>query len=223
MIAVIRKRTKNNEDGYIITELNTALDWCWQQLYLINPDIRLTFGTTGSLSADAQALDLATAINTTIYGIKTFWIKGAADTDYIPVVFRDENDPEFLALYQLTPVQVVHPVLCAIYNFNQLRFANQLPSGTNWKADWFGTPPDLSLNTQCVTTYPAPLHNALVDYATALVYDSLDETRADKWFGLAQQRLNTANRNVKRRQFLTKTTTEAYPGRGSRSSVRPRP
>ena len=225
MLTLVRKRTKvRNDDGWIIDELNSALRWSWRQLYLTNPDIKLTFGTTGTLSSDSQALDLTTAVNADIYGIKTFWIKGTSDTEYVPVVFKDENDPDFIALNQLTPVQVIHPVLCAIYNFNQLRFGNQLPSGTAWKADWIGTPPPLSLDTECVTTYPEPLHDALTDRAIAVIFDSLDDIRAAEWFALAQQDVTQGGRVVKRRQFQTKATTAPYPGRTGRGrGFSPRP
>lgn len=223
MLSLLRKRTKvKNDDPWLIDELADALDWAWQHLYLSNPDIKLTFGTTGTLSGDAQSLDLTTAINTTIYGIKTFWIKGASDSDYIPVVFKDPNDPEFLALNQITPAQVIQPVLCAIYNFNQLRFANLLPSGTAWKADWEGTPPALSLATQCVTTFPAALHYAMTARAIAVIYDSIDDTRSGTWFAIAQDRLRTGNQNVRRRQFLTKSKTKPFPG-GTGGVVWPRP
>src|SRR5581483_3153453 len=140
------------------------------------PDIELTFGTTGTLSADSQSLDLSTNVSTTIWGIKTFWFKGVSDTDYIPAVFKDENDPNFIALNQLSPAQVLHPVLVALTNFNVLRFANQLPSGTYWKADWIGEPPALSLSTNAAnTSFPRPVHYAVTARAIATIYDSIDD------------------------------------------------
>lgn len=214
MIYLVRKRTKTtNDDGWIVAELSDALTWAWEHLYLTNPNIKLTFGTTGSLSADAQVLDLTTAVNATIYGIERFWVKGAADTDYIPVVFCDPTDARFIAMDQISPAQVIHPVLVTIYNFNQIRFGNQLPSATNWKADWIGTPPELSLNTECVTDFPVPMHSAIVARAIATIFNSLDDTRASLWFGIAQDRLSVGNKVVRRRQFLTKSRTKPFPAR----------
>lgn len=216
MLILMRGRTQvTTNDAWLVGELNEALRWAWRRLYLTNPTIQLTFGTTGSLSADAQELNLATAVDSEIYGIERFWIKGDADTDYVPAVFTDPNDPAFIALDQVDPAQVIQPVLCAIYNFNRIRFANELPSGTDWKADWIGTPPKLSLNTNCVTDFPEPLHSAIVNRAIAVIYNSNDDTRDGQWFGIAQDDLSVGMKNVKRRQFPTKSKTKPFPSRGA--------
>ena len=215
MLVLLRGRTKvTNNDAWLVGELNEALKWCWRRLYVTNPTIELTFGTTGTLAADAQALNLATAVDADIYSIERFWVKGAADTDYIPAVFTDPNDPAFIALDQVDPAQVIQPVLCSIYNFNQIRFGNELPSGTAWKADWIGTPPKLSLNTNCVTDFPEPLHSAITARAMGVIYNTKDDTRDGQWFGIAQDELSVGMKNVKRRQFATKGKTKPFPSRG---------
>ena len=50
MITLVKKRTKlTNDDAYIVSELNDSQNWCWQRIYRTNPDVQLTFGTTGTL------------------------------------------------------------------------------------------------------------------------------------------------------------------------------
>lgn len=216
MLVLLRGRTKvTNNDAWLVGELSEALKWAWRRLYLTNPAIQLTFATTGTLSADAQELNLATAVNSTIYGIQRFWVKGAADTDYILAVETDPNDPNFIALDQVDPAQVIQPVLYTIYNFNQVRFGNELPSGTEWKADWIGTPPDLSLNTNCVTDFPEPLHSAITARAMGVIYNTNDDTRDGQWFGIAQDELSVGMKNVRRRQWQDKARTKPYPARSS--------
>ncbi len=225
MLVLVRKRTKvTNDDDWLVRELNDAQDWAWQRIYVTNPDIQLTFGTTGTLAADATSLDLSTAVSSTIWGLKTFWFKGAADTTYVPAVLKDENDPAFLALDVLTPAQIIQPVIVALTNFNVLRFANNIISGTQWQADWIGEPPALSLNTNAAnTSFPRVSHMAVVARAIAVIYDSIDDTRAQEWFNLSTARLSSAIHALKRRQFLTKSSTKPYPSRSGGLGFRPHP
>ncbi len=215
ILQLIRDRTRvTQDDPMLIREINAALDWVWQRCYLTNPDLELTFGTSGTFAADTQDWDMAADVGSgTLYGVETLWIRGAADSDldYVPVVWCDPNDANFLALAQIEPVQLIQPVLAAVYNFDQVRFANVLPLGTLWKIDWIAKPRDFSLNTNCVTSVPDPLHEAIVERACYKVWRTYDDSRSADANMDSLGLVSAGLKVIKRRQFSTKQSTKPYP------------
>lgn len=217
----LHSRTKiYNRDPDLIDELNSALDEVWQRLYVVCPDLKITFESTGTLAADTQQFNLAAQIallgGDVYYASKTFWIKGSTDTDYIPVVFMDVNDPRFLARDQMD-TQVIQPCYASAVNFGEIRFAPTLPSGAAWRADWVGKPPNFSLQTQCTTSIPEPLHQAVLDYATASAFQNLDDSRGadtdrSSWARKAENKIILAIHTIRRRQNQSPTETSPYPG-----------
>jgi hypothetical protein len=221
MLEYLHDRTKvRNNDPMLVRELNAGLDESWKRLSAVFTDLQLTFETTGTFSADTQQFDLGAEIallGGTFYQSKTFWIKATSGDKYIPVVFMDANDPRFIAQDQLD-AQVVQPVYASLVNFNEIRFAPTLPSGTYWRADWIGNPPKLSLATNTQTSLPDPLHFAVVEYAQAKVMKTLDDTR-DSMRDF-ESTLMSGIHAIKRRQNQTKQGTAPYPG-GARTGAWP--
>lgn len=220
-IRILHNRTKIfNNDPALIDELNAALDETWKRLYVACPDLKITFETTGTFAADTQQFDLGAEIRAlggdVFYASKTFWIKGQDDQQYIPVVFMDVNDPRFIAQEQVSPAQVIQPVYASLVNYSEVRFAPMLPSGTSWRADWIGKPPNFSLATQCVTSIPEPMHQAILDYATASCFQNIDDSRGqdtdrNAWSRKAENKIISAIHAIKRRQNQTKIGTAPYP------------
>ena len=218
-LQTLQDRTKvNNDDPRLIRALNSSLDRVWQRLYVVCQDVKITFESSGTFGSETQTFDLGEEIadlgGDVYYASKTFWIKATSLDKYVPVVFMDVNDPRFLERDQMD-AQVIQPVFASAVNMNEIRFAPALPSGTYWRADWIGKPPNFSLQTQCVTSIPEPLHNAILDDATAQVFDILDDTRAATWKREAENKTITAIHVIKRRQNQTNNGTGAYPRRSS--------
>ncbi len=218
MLEMIQDRTKvRNNDRMILNELNAAADEFWKRLYVVCPDVELTFDTEGTFAADTQQFDIGaaiTALGGTFYGSKTFYIKGAGDDRFMEVVFMDTNDPRFQTLSQETAT-VVQPVCASLVNFSVIEFAPAMPSGTQWRSDWIGKPPNMSLATQSQTSIPDPADMAIVDEATATVFDILSDDMAASFHLRADYKRRSAIDVIKRRQFQTPLKTQAYPPRGS--------
>lgn len=217
MLDYLRDRTKVcNNDPMLVRELNAGLDEAWKRLSVVFPDLELTFETTGTFSADTQDFDLGAQITLaggTFNASKTFWVKATSGDDYVPVVFMDTNDPRFIERDQMT-AQVIQPAYASLVNFNRVRFAPTLPSGTLWRSDWIGKPPKLSLASNTQTSLPDPLHFSVVAYATSVVFDTLDDTRALKWMRDFEATLLSGIHSIKRRQNQTKSGTGRFPGGG---------
>ena len=215
MLQLVKDRTHyTNNDAAVIRELNSALRWAWQRVTLTNPDLELTFGTAGTFSANTQSWDLAAAITGgELYQIKALWIREDGGEDYTPVVFKDANDPAFIARAIENDTEVIFPVYADVKNFDQIQFANTLPTNTQWKVDWIGKPAELSLGTSVITTVPEVLHDAMIERAVGLIWRTMDDNRFISAFQNAQGLLSTGIQSVKRRQFLTQTRTKPFPAR----------
>lgn len=220
MILMCRNRTKVlNNDPMIIDELNASADEFWKRLYAVCPDVQLTFDTEGTFAADTQQFDLGaaiTAVGGTFYGSKTFYIKGASDNRFIPVEFMDTNDPRFQGQFQ-EQAQVIQPVYASVVNFSKIEFAPAMPSGTMWRADWIGKPPNLSLATNTQTSIPDPADQAIVDDACASLFETLDDDRAMSFRVRSDYKRTSAINVIKSRQAQTPFRTRGYPPMGGQS------
>lgn len=215
LTTVISRTHYTNKEPVIIQELNSALSEVWQRLYRVFPNVKLTFETTGTFASETQQFDLATEIGNqdgTFYGHKTFYIKGTSDENYIAVIFMDTNDSRFQSREQ-EDAQVIQPTFASAVNFGEVRFAPAVPANTQWRSDWIGKPPNLSLSTQCVTSIPEPLHQAMTDLATANVFNIMDDTREVTWSRKAEAKISSAIQTIKRREFQTRQGTTGYPPR----------
>lgn len=217
MIEMVGDRTKSTKTNMIVNELNAACDEMWKRLYVVYPDCQITFDSEGTFSVDTQEFDLGAEIVSlggVFYGSKTFYIKASGEDRFIPVQFMDTNDPRFQSQEQ-EQAQVMQPVFASLINFDKIRFAPAMPAGTLWRSDWIGKPPNLSLATNTQTSIPEPFHQAIVDYATATVFDTLDDDREMTNQRKASWKITSAINVAKRRQFQTPFKTQSYPPRVS--------
>lgn len=219
MLDTLTDRTKQHNVPLLTRELNSALSYVWNRLYQVVPDLQITFETTGTFGVDTQQFDLAAEIAATggeFFGHKTFYIMDANQNKYVPVVFCDTNDYQFQALQQ-EAAQLRTPVLASAVNFGEIRFAPPVPSGTGWRSDWIGKPPNLSLAANTQTSIPEPLHGAMVDLATAQVFNINDDTREVPWQRKAEDKIIVGIHAVKLRQQQTPQTTRKFPASGGAS------
>lgn len=212
----VRDRTKvTNDDAQLIRELRLACGWVWKRAYLTNAQLEMTFGSSGTFSSDTRTWDVAAEVGATgtLYGIESLWIRANDATDYIQAQFMDLQDPRFLALDQITPVQLLQPVYASAINFDQIRFANTLPADTDWKLDWIAKPANFSLNTNCVTSVPDALDEALIERTCSKVWRTIDDTRAANADADARDLCATGLKVIKRRQWTSKQKTRPFPSR----------
>jgi len=211
MIRQLRDRTRIfDNDARLIDELNSAFDWADQQLCLTNPNIELHFESTGTLAVTTEMLDLTSVLTgDEFYGMKTFWLQGANDTNPIPVNFMDVNDSRFIARTNMDP-QVMQPHCAALVNFSQIRFAPPLPAGTFWRADWTGRMNSVSLTTNCTPGW-GPLHNAILSRAESVLFRGVDDLRSGEAGADAKVLLPIAMKVMRRRQEQSKKTHKPYP------------
>lgn len=217
MMTVLRDRTHvRGRDNLLLAELNSAKNWVANELYLLSEDLVVTFETEVTPGA-VQDYDLGAAVTAAVpgaevWGLKALWVKYAGETKFTEVCFKDANDPEFRGRDQMDP-QPIHPLFADVVNFNKLRFAPSLPASTTLRVDWIGNPPDLTLESGPVTSIPVPAHPAMVDLATAKVFNDLDDTRSTGLEVQAERALKMALHVIKRRQSLTRTRTKPFSRR----------
>lgn len=215
LIRIIKQRTGFRKNQDIIDAINTSLEWIWPRIYSVYPNIELTYGATGALAAETTTFDLATAVHSTIYGLKSLAFRESSSADFQPVLFKDTNSPEFEARRSLT-AQVIQPVYADTTNFNKIIVAPALPSGTQWRADWIGKPLPLSLETNPTLTFPDPMAKPMLDHSIGIVFEMMDDERSLKYLGPighAERSAKTAIHALKRRQFPGRLKTRAFPPR----------
>ena len=201
MVRILRSRTGvRNNDALLIDELNSSKDAIFQRVYLLGEDIEVTFETELS-PGSVQTYDLGTNISAgEIWGVKRVWVKYSGESEFTEAEYHDASSAEFRYRDQLS-AQTMHPLYYDVINFDQLRVAPTLPASTTLRIDWIGSPPEFSLETETVTTMPAPLHHAIMDQATAQILDNRDDTRSAIWERRAMQRTQAALLLVARRDF----------------------
>lgn len=217
MLALVKGRTKYlSNDTYLIQELNDGLAQAWKRIYPACSDLQIMFETTGTLAVETQEFDLAAVITLAggeFFAHKTFYVYDAGSLKYIPVVFMDANDPRFLDREQMT-AQVLQPCYAAAVNFGEVRFAPALPSGSQWRSDWVGNPPKMSLAAQVYTTLPEPFAQPIVSWACANVFSTMDDTREDGIRDRFEDQCLAAVHQLKRRQNQTPQRTAPFPRSG---------
>lgn len=214
MLDEVRDYTKvTNNDAKLVRVLNRAKDWAFDNVYLMNADIPVTFGTVLSPAVNTQDYDIQGAVaaivsEAVVYGIKNMWVKYSGDTDYTPIIFRDATDPVFMGRDQLT-AQVTIPLYADITNFTSVRFSTALPASTSIRVDWIGHPLDFGLDTN-VTLIAPPVHRAIVAYAISLLFNEMDDDRDVKWEARAKERLITSLHIINQRQFAQPRKTQPF-------------
>lgn len=205
MIRRIKDRTKHTNDSLIVGELNAAQGWAYNRLYNSEngPDQLESIANEITLNARTRTYDLGASITGTLYGIKLLWLRFSSETVFSPMRPVDSADLRFIFNDQwtasdTTTVAAGHPVMYDVINFSQVRFAPPIPSGSVIRADVWLLPPILDPNISADNTLVygsnivQPVHEAIVAKATGLVFDDMDDARANTWETRAESWLQQA-------------------------------
>ena len=206
----IKQRTHSRDDLKILGELNSAKDWASNKLFSAEggPETLSTHATQLSIASRTREYDLGANVTGTIYGIKQLWLKLETDVDFVLMVPASSSDAMFTSNdpYPSSDTSTVaegHPVFYAVINFAQLRFAPPLPSGCTLRADYFRKPPNVDPVTNNTLAYGddivEPLHEAIVDKATAQMYVNQDDDRMLYWERQAREKLTDASYLIRSR------------------------
>lgn len=210
MIQRVKDRTHSKDDLRIIGELNSSKDWASNKLFNAEggPDTLATYATQLTISSRTREYDLGTNVTGTIYGIKQLWLKFSTDTNFVLMVERDASDPVFTAndpypSSDSTTVAEGHPVYYHVQNFSKIRCAPPLPADSTLRADFFRKPPNLDPVTNNALAYGddivEPIHEAVVDKATAQMFINQDDDRVHYWEGQAREKLTDARYLIRAR------------------------
>lgn len=208
MVRMLRKRTKlNNDDQYLIDELNSAQDWVYNRLTVMDENILKNSDEQFTMASQTQTYDIAANVSRPdMYAVKWLGVKLSGDTQFNPVRWMDSSEDSFMSADQQTAA-TGHPILCESLNFGQVRFAPPLPAGAQIMVSYVYISLPFNLDTNAAltsSTYPGlpnPMYQAIVDKASAQVFMTLDDTRAQYWEGQALAKLRAALNVIDKRQW----------------------
>lgn len=210
MVTKVKTRTKQADDTKVITELQSAYDWARNRVFNTEngPDILSTFDEELTLAARTRNYNLAANLANSILGIKQLWLKLTTDTVFTPMIPADTNRTEYVrndseTAADTTVIATGHPVYYDVINYNQVRFAPALPSGAVIRVDYYRIAPlpDPTANPtlDAGNDLPEVFHEAIVNKATAQVFENLDDSRAGTWELRAESTLRDAMYVTQRR------------------------
>lgn len=204
MLDLLRQRTKISDDTKLLRELQVAYRWAVNEIYKSadGPPMLVTVGEQiTALVATTRNYDLESALTGgSLLGIKQLWLKLTSDSAFTLMVQRDISDPAFTDMDTHTLadplIATAHPVLYAVTNFGQVRFAPALPSGAIIRADYsrIGPAPDPTVNPtqENGTDLPSLFHDAICHKGTSLLFATLDDTREASYEARAVTTMNSA-------------------------------
>jgi len=218
MMTRLRTRTRIQDDAKIIGELRSAFSWARNRYFNTEhgPDDLDKIGEEMTISAVARDYDLGSNLAEHPLGYKALWLKFAADTFFTPMVNADTSRPEFMrndaiVSADTTTVASGHPVYFDIVNFDQVRFAPQLPAGCKIRVDYYKLAPfpDPTANDQLTPGVDITdiVHEAIVAKASSLLMITLSDDRAGVYEVLANQFLQDALYTAQRRVQKPVATT----------------
>ena len=224
MVQRVKDRTHCTFDMKIIGELASAKDWAFHKVFKSadGPDQLSTFGTELSINAQTREYDLGAQLSGTIYGVKLLWLKFSSDSAFTPMVPVDSASRQFVFNDQwtaadTTTVAEAHPVMYDVVDFAKVRFSPPLPSGSKVRVDYWLKPPDIDPVTNNVLSYGSdiaePLHESIVDKATAQIFVGQSDDRWMYWDAQAERKATDAIHVVNKRHPGPITT---QPFRGGR-------
>lgn len=218
MIRSVKADTQIRQDPDIIIKLNSAQDELANRILTMDENILKVSNDQNTLSATTSSYDLAANVSTgVLYQLKWLGIKLDGDTKFHEVVFVDSSDNEFISLDQETTTATGHPILCAIENFNQVRFAPPLPSGAILRTDYIYKPAPLSLDSNIESDLPEPFHEAMVAKAKAEAFAGIDDDRVSYFERIALAKLYGAQNLLGQRQLSQPLRTRPFQRRAFRT------
>lgn len=204
MLALLSQRTKIKNDPKILNELRAAYQWVVNRVFKSadGPQLLVTVGEELPILVSAtRDYDLeSNLVGGTLLGLQTLWAQLPTETLFTRLIPREISHQDFIAMDSSTAanpkIATGYPIFYAVTNFGQVRFAPALPSGTVLRADYsiLGAAPDPTTNPtqQDGTDLPSMFHHAMVNKATAHLFDTLDDDRAGGWETRALDVLNDA-------------------------------
>lgn len=204
MLTLLAQRTKITNQTKLLNELKSAYRWAVNEVFKSagGPQMLITVGEElTALAATTRDYDLETALTGgSLLGIQHLDVKLPADTNFTLMLPRDISHPDFLALDNHTVADPLiasgHPVFYAVTNFGQVRFSPALPAAAVIRATYsrLGPAPDPTSNPtqQDGTDLPSLFHDAIVNKATAHLFNTLDDSREGSWETRAVTILNSA-------------------------------
>ena len=221
MLTRVKQRTRMQDEYRILTELQHAYGWVLRRVYNTEkgPNLLITIDEELSINATTRDYDLASNLAHALLGVKQLWLKLPSDTTFTPMVTADTNSSVFVVTDSASITATGHPVFYDVVNFDKVRFAPALPSGSTIRVDYYRLAPDLDPTTDNSPTsshdLPEIFHDAVVSKTTAQVYGLLDDTREITWEQRAvadlQEAVYVANRRVQ-----APTQTEPFRSRRRR-------
>jgi hypothetical protein len=224
MVTAVRNRTHMKDDTRVLQELNAAQSWAFNRLYTSENGRELLVSFAQEIEVTETLRDYAIAddLNFAAVGFKQLWLKFASETTFTPMVPVDSTDVRFVSGdvgdSDSTVVATGHPVYYQVRGFNAVRFSPPVPSGCTLRVDYYRYPgeidPTVNNTLDTENDLPAFVHEAIVEYATAEIWDQMDDDRAMARRFSARELLTAAIYAVGRR---TQGPTVTTPYRGGRS------
>jgi len=204
MLSILTQRTKISKPDRLLAELRVAYRWAVNEIFKSadGPQLLMTVGEElPVLAATTRNYDLETnLVGGSLLGLQNLWARLPGAITFSLLTPRDVTSSDFVASDTHTAadplIASAYPIYYAVVNDGQVRFAPALPSGTYLRADYarLGPEPDPTVNPtqQDGTDIPAMFHDAVVNKATAHLFNTLDDSRESSWETRAIQSINSA-------------------------------
>jgi hypothetical protein len=138
IVARVQRRIPAYDQSEYLDEVNVAYKECWDYITQLE-DSYFTEQVTVTVAQQSDTFDflyngngnLSSAISPRYFQITRIKINQAGDTNWIPALPRNWNDPNVLAYEQNTqqPVQTSPPYMYTLYGKGFVKFANPLGVG----------------------------------------------------------------------------------------------
>jgi hypothetical protein len=197
MFDLLTDATKQRDQGKLLRALRQAHRWTALRIYNAanGPELLATIGEEYAINVTTKTIDLAAIVlGGQFLSCKMLWLKFTNDAKFTPMVPANTDDEEFRALdtdLAASPtIAAGHPVLFAIENFSQARFAPALPASSTVRLDYYRIPPEpgaaeageTSLSEEdedweVAVDLPAIFHDGMVERAKGFLWHNLDDDR----------------------------------------------
>ncbi len=215
-IVAVQSDTQESDADVIVRKLNKAMSYVANRILATNVEILKVTDDQIVLAADAKSYDLAANVSTgELLQLEFLGVQYSSETVFTPVEFIKGNSEQFVYSDQ-QPVQAVHPQYCVIDNFNKVRFAPGVPSGSTLRVDYIYKPATMSLVTQTTCQLPSIFHEVIVSDAIRQCFLRLDDTRDSLYKFQAMDELYGALNVLNSRQFQQSPKTRPSTSRRQR-------
>lgn len=216
MIDAVSQDTQAGDTNFIIRKLNKVQSYVANRIMATNPELFKVTDDQIALAADTRSYDLAANVSTgQLQQIEFLGVQYSGETTFRGVEFAKGNNPQFL-YWDQQPVQTIHPQLCVIDNYDRVRFAPGIPSGSTLRVDYMYYPRTLALQTQTTCDLPVIFHECLVSDATRNTFLAIDDTRDAPYKFMAMDELQAAFNVLNNRQFQQPFRTRPSSSRRQR-------